>query len=207
MQVTPDPSLKDMLVDALTEKYSGKREGVHVSDLVYCLREAYYRKTDPQPHTETELMFFVDGSRRHIAIQELHGKASEVKVQWGGVKGTIDILEDCPVEIKTTRARAALPEHYFRQLGYYCAMLNMQRGTLLIQRINNLENPWESYRVEWTRRELERLRREIREKRELLERALQTGDPKILPKSDLPTYNGEPWKCRYCRYREKCESE
>lgn len=204
MNFEPDNALKDKLIQALTEKYNEEWKDIHVTDLVYCLREAYYRKTDPQPPTETELMFFVDGSRRHFIIEDLSGQESEIEMIWNGVRGTVDILDKVPIEIKTTRANNALPTHYFKQLGYYCAMQDSETGLLLIQRLNNREAPWEFWRVKWTPQEIKTMKNEILEKRDLLEKALKTNDSAILPKSDLLDDDGKPWKCRYCKYVEKC---
>ncbi len=203
MKLERDDALKTRLIQALTEKYSGSREEIHVSDLVYCLREAYFRKTEPKPPSEMELMFYVDGARRHHVIEVLSGQESEVEIVWEGVKGTVDMLEHAPVEIKTTRANKSLPLHYFRQLGYYCAMLNTSTGYLLIQRLNNRENPWECWKVTFSHDDLEQFKNEIIEKRDLLKKALE-GNPEILPKTDLTNENGQPWKCRHCKYKESC---
>lgn len=97
MKIRKDEKLKQRFVEALRKKYGNIRGGVHVSDLVYCLREAYYRKVDPVPFTERTLGFFVDGARRHRVLQELLGVESEVKVEKWGVRGSIDVLILTPV--------------------------------------------------------------------------------------------------------------
>ena len=205
MNFAEDPGFKTHLIEALTAKYGKEREGIHVSDLVYCLREAYYRKTDPQPLSETDLMFFADGAERHGVLEGLSGLQSEVKIEYGGVQGTVDIVGDYPVEIKSTRSNKELPYHYFVQLGYYAAMLDSKVGILLVQRLNNREAPWECLRVEWSPDEIKAIRADLEERSMMLVAALVTKNPAPLPKCELPPdEKGQPWKCRYCAFTKSC---
>jgi len=202
VMVDKAPGLEKRFLSALREKQNSMREGIHVSDLVYCLREAYFRKVEPAEPSLKQLGFFVDGARRHRVLQELLGVESEVEVEKYGVVGHVDILLDAPVEIKTTRARNALPDHYFRQLGYYAVMLDVPRGYLVIQRLNN-DSPWEFYRVEWSKEELQLLDRELKYRADLLRVALNFRDFHMLPRVE----ESMAWKCRNCPYRDKCREE
>jgi len=112
------PELLSRFVESLRAQYD-ERDGIHVSDLIYCLREAYFKKTAPKELTETQLMFFLDGARRHVALQSLSGVECEVRVEGLGIVGTVDMLGTAPIEFKSTRARSGVPDHYLRQLGYY----------------------------------------------------------------------------------------
>ena len=204
MKFQVDVELKERLVGTLKKKYGSERTGVHVTDLIYCLREVYYRKKMPQPITETDLMFFVDGAERHSIIQGLTGFEAEKKVKYGNVVGSIDMIAEgpslCPVEIKSTRANKDIPPHYFKQLSYYCAMLGSEVGFIVIQRINNREKPWEVVRVEWTGDELAETRRELFERSTLLLNAFSDDDPSLLPKR----WPRMEWKCNYCLYKKDC---
>jgi len=141
----------------------------------------------------------VDGARRHKVLQELLGVESEVEVEKYGVVGHVDVLLDAPVEIKTTRARKALPDHYFRQLGYYAVMLDVPRGYLVIQRLNN-DSPWEFYCVEWSEEEFSLLDQELKLRADLLRAALNFRDFRMLPRVE----GDAAWKCRNCPYYNKC---
>lgn len=199
MRVVEDEGLRDQLLGVLTEKYSRDRKGIHVSDLVYCLREVFFRRKFPRKVTETELMFFVDGARRHAVVEELSGKDSEVSIDWEGIKGTVDLInESIPIEIKSTRARKSLPTHYLCQLKYYCVMLGVSWGFLIVLRLTNYERPWEFYRIEFDREEMVEAVNEMLEGKDLLLDAFERDDPSKLPK-------WEPWKCRYCHYSNICE--
>ena len=199
MKIESHDQLKQVFIDKLQEKFGDIREGIHVSDLVYCLREAYFRKTNPVAFTEKQLGYFVDGARRHGELQNLLGVQKEVEVERFGVQGTIDVLLDKPCEIKTTRARSSLPDHYFTQLGFYCVLNGTCSGYLVVQRLLN-ENPWEFYIVEWTPEEITSLEEEMKGKATLLREALALQDFHILPKADSKL----SWKCHGCSYSDQC---
>ena len=201
MKIRVNLDLKKRFVKSLQEKYSSSREGIHVSDLVYCLRQAFYRKTNPKPFSERQLGFFVDGARRHKVLQELLNVKAEVKVERWGIRGSIDLLLDKPLEIKTTRARASLPDHYFKQLGYYAVLVGVNGGYLVVQRLNS-NIPWEFYQVIWAESEIVELRKEICVRAELLRQALVDGSANGLPKPDF----GMEWKCKSCRHRDVCQN-
>ena len=204
MKKTEATELKNKFLKKLNEHYnssSNSRPGIHVSDLIYCLRQSFYRKNYPKPHSTKTLQFFVDGARRHEALQELLGVDSEVKVKKFGVVGSIDILTNYPVEIKTTRAKNVLPSHYFKQLGYYCIMCGVSEGYLIVQRINcKNNNPWEFYHIQWNKEEITKLENELREKAKLFSEAMENKNPCLLPKIE----QSMRWKCRYCSYQNEC---
>jgi len=198
--------LRQRFLTKLRQRYDHPRLDLHVSDLTFCMRESYFRKVNPQPHDLKTLQYFVDGARRHEALQELLGVDSEVEVSKYGVVGHIDMVDDdlfqfIPIEIKTTRAKKEIPEHYFTQLGYYCVLLGVRRGRLIIQRIMNKEEPWEFYDVEWTEKEIKELEEELKYKATLFQKALKTRNPKLLPK----IHEAMKWKCRSCKYVSLCE--
>ena len=150
----------------------------------------------------------MDGARRHEAVQELLDVDSEVKLEKYGVVGHVDMLEEdlfnfIPVEVKTTRARNSLPEHYFKQLGFYAVLLGVKCGCLVVQRVIHAEDPWEFYLVDWTHEEIADLEDEMKHKSNLLRNALKDETPKTLPKVE----QSMNWKCRYCLYKERCGEE
>ena len=206
MKIEPSNGLKNLLLKKLEEKHNKARVEIHVSDLIYCLRLAFFQKTLPKPSNETELMFFTNGARRHIIIEELSGKNSEVEVEKYGIYGTIDIYDNLPIELKTTRSKISLPNHYFKQLSYYCVLCETNKGLLVILRLNNKENPWEFYKIEFSPEEMETIKNEMLEKAKLLRKALENKDISLLPKTDLLNEKGEKWKCKFCKYKIECEA-
>lgn len=199
MKVELNVELKGRFVSGLQKNFGGVREGVHVSDLVYCLRGAFFRKVCPVPFTERQLGFFVDGARRHRVLQGLLDVEFEVPVEKFGVVGSVDVLLDLPLELKTTRAKVSLPDHYFRQLGYYAVLLGVEGGYLVVMRLNS-EVPWEFYTVGWSGEEMKKMSDEMKVRADLLRTALAKKNVECLPKCE-PSMG---WKCRYCLYRDRC---
>lgn len=199
MELIINDTLKDDFLTGLTRQYSSQRTGIHVSDLVLCLREAYFRKVDPKPHTEKTLSYFTDGASRHLALQGLSTYKREVKIERWGVIGSADLLANTVIEYKSTRAQNAIPDHYTRQLGYYVCMFGKDYGFLIVQRLLG-ETPWEFYKVQYSRPELEFFSREIQKKARILRSALENHNPLLVPGTD------EKWKCGNCLWRDDCSA-
>lgn len=212
MKWTPDPELKYKLLESLTRKHTNDPErtkNIHVSDLTYCLRESYFRKTKPKLATEQMLGYYVDGQRRHLVVQDLHGFEKEVKIGSHGVRATLDLLDKVPIEIKTSRGRPALtPTHleqrYGLQIGYYMVLTNKSAAKFIIQWLNprlELNDPtWECYNIDFMNGEAELYLSTLRTSRDLLRVALDSRSPKQLPKVKAE----KTWKCRGCQYTEEC---
>jgi len=166
---------------------------------VYCLRKAYWRRVKPKAFSETQLGYFVDGSRRHEALQVLSGLRSEVSVEKHGVRGRLDMLAETPIEMKTTRAscRGGVPTHYLRQCAYYCVLTGKDTCTLITQHI--IEGCFRFQKLVFSAGELASYEGELVESRRLLEEALANHDHSGLPP-------GEPWQCRSCEYNGDCGS-
>lgn len=213
MKVEPFPELKQLFLERLKEKNSRPRPNVSVSDLVYCLRESYFKKTNPKPPTPKQLGFYSDGARRHEVLQILSELASEVKVERYHIRGHVDMLVESPIlriripgpiEFKSTRARKNLADSYFLQLAFYSLMLGINHGYLIVQRLikNDEEDPdpWECYKITWTEEEMLNLDYELFSRANLLRTALEKKDPSILPRVG----KGMEWKCRECSWRSEC---
>jgi CRISPR/Cas system-associated exonuclease Cas4 (RecB family) len=172
---------------------------IHVSDLVYCLRKAYYRLKG-QPTTDTTTVEYqIIGKTLHQIIQNAFAY-TEQEIENYGIKGTVDILEGhetkIPIEIKTTRKKIQnikdIPPTYLTQLSYYLVLLNCRVGYLAI--LNVVDADLKLYVVEI---DLEEAKKEMLGKKTLLEYALFNNNPYILPKIE--------WMCPSCEYRSVCQ--
>jgi len=197
VRVEEDTELKRLFLEKLREHYGQSKEGFFVTDFVYCLRKAFWRRVRPKPFSERQLGYFVDGSRRHEALQVLSGFRSEVSVERLGVRGRMDLLAESPIEVKTTRAsvKSGVPPHYLRQCAYYCVLTGKDTCTLITQHI--IEGCFRFQKLVFSAEELLAYERELVENRRLLEEALAKRDHSGLP-------SGEPWQCRSCEYNEEC---
>jgi CRISPR/Cas system-associated exonuclease Cas4 (RecB family) len=198
MKVVENIELKNHFVQKLQEKSAPIREDIHVSDLTFCLRKAYFRKFENRHLSEQQLIFFLDGHQRHEGLQSLVADLeAEKEIRKYGVVGHIDIASSHPIEIKTTRARPSgrKPEHYFRQMAYYCLLTGSSKSGLITQYINDGLVTFED--IEFTEPELDRYLQEMLDARDKLKRAYDTKNPRILP------FLGD-WQCDHCEFYQTC---
>lgn len=196
---------------ALTAKYGEERDGVHVTDLVLCPREVLFRKFDPKPITDLELMFYVMGEGHHGVIQGLVEQGVNIiekEIELQGVKGTVDILEaeDVPIEIKTMRTRKdEAKSHHLKQLSYYMAMMGKNVGLLLYVMLMNFDGrQFVTRTLTLNDLELASLRNEISVKAMNFNVALAARDPfqaQHVKNTELS------WKCEHCKYKAPCHAK
>jgi len=199
VSITEDTGLKRLFLERLREHYGQGKEGFFVTDFTYCLKKAYFRRVKPKPFSEQQLGFFLDGSRRHEALQFISGMQSEISFERHGVRGRVDLLAEGPIEFKSTRARSGgvIPSHFLKQCAYYCVLTNRNTCTLVTQFI--LGGRFTFQKLTFSAEELLAYERELVESRCLLEEALTKHDHSGLP-------CGEPWQCRSCEYNGECGS-
>lgn len=204
MDIEPDDELKDHLVGRLQAKYSTPRTGIHVSDLVYCLRQAYFRRKNPKPVQREAVGFYVSGRKHHEVLQALHGSDFEVEVERWGVQGHIDIMDGVPIEITETRAGRfrdiVISEHKKDQLRFYNVLTGTTEGRFIILDLVP-KRPGDiirCFKTRITRDEFERAEHELRWRVSALNTALENEDPSPLPKAFYD------WKCKSCAYRDNC---
>jgi CRISPR/Cas system-associated exonuclease Cas4 (RecB family) len=205
-EIEEDPTLRERLRAHLSEKYNELRPEIHVSDLVFCLRKSAFQKLMPKPVDDQSLSFFTAGRGHHDILEDLHGAEKEKEIRYEGVVGHIDIFENEPIEIKTTRSfQREVKRHWILQLGYYCAMLNKNEGKLIILYLFPKKQPEkenkdnfliETYSVYFD--DLEVIRKDLLERRDQLLKALEARDPLLAPKTE------EEWLCRACPYHAEC---
>ena len=136
MKISLNAVATAQLLQTFLEKMerTGRKPGVHVSDLVTCLRKAKARELGLMPPTHIDdVMIFATGE----AIQDwIVGKVdTEVEVEAYGIHGTMDYYGDSgvPTEVKATYYSDVVgvnekAPHYLDQLASYCALLSEQTG-------------------------------------------------------------------------------
>jgi hypothetical protein len=211
-RIESDPETNTRLLDNLSTLYSKTRHAIHVSDLTLCMRQAAFRKLKPKPTTETDLGYYLAGNGHHTVLESLHGAEREVERTWQEVHAHFDLLDKVPTEIKTTRGFSRrIHAHWIRQLAYYCVIENTNTGKLIVLFLfprrrtkGNDSNGGmiETYTI--TFRDLETVRSELLERRDILSKALEARDPGLAPgvKDDEDC----KWLCRNCAYRVECEA-
>lgn len=209
MLIEEGSPLEEKLLNLLKDEYGRERDGVHVSDILLCIRQNVYRKLQPTKISEKELSFYALGEGAHLSLQRLvenGGAVTEKVITLNGITGTVDVFDGVPIEIKTTRSHDdSTKSFHITQLKYYMAITKSNVGILLYFMMNDYERPFRFRTVTLSDKELDEARSEIKERGALFTEALLSRDPFKAPhvknESDLA------WKCKYCQYKEQCWSK
>lgn len=178
---------------------------IHRSDLIYCLRKAYFRLAGIEPPEPLVIEFTVIGKTLHRII-ERGFKYKEVEMEKDGILGTVDIVtlfggRRLVIEIKTTRkfitSPQDIPQSYVEQLKMAIIMAGTDEGLLAI--LNIITAKIQVWVLRMTEAEKSAFWQEILSRKSLLERAVAERNPLLLPKLQ--------WQCKNCEYRSICEGK
>jgi CRISPR/Cas system-associated exonuclease Cas4 (RecB family) len=197
VNIKEDTELKTKFVAKLQERCAPARTSIHVTDLTWCLRKAYYRRFQNKKLSPKQLFFFLEGHQRHEGIQSLLGSSNaEKEVCKYDVTGHIDLLGDYPIEIKTTHsAPNRINELHLRQLAYYCLLTNSNMCSLITQYIEDNLITFEQ--ITFSKLELDQYLHEMIEARDILKFAYERKTTAQLPKA-------QEWQCRNCEFTNLC---
>jgi len=143
-----------------------------------------------------------------IGFHDIFGHAAsseeylEQLVERDEIVGIIDIYKDIPTELKTTRGLEAGEEFrlsrpsYIEQLAMYCAMVDSTVGRLILFDRGAVSGQPSLSVYEAAFEDLEWIRKEMRNRRDLLTDAMQEATPKDLPRC--------PWLGRGCEFESIC---
>ena len=188
--------LKDAFAERL--KARGERHSISVTDLV-ALRPAYYARVRPDivPDLERqEQMMLGSGFHEQFTRAVTKEEYIEQFVEMDGITGRIDIYEQHPLELKTTRAPIQAEDiknrrpSWLEQLGMYCAMVNRTEGWLLVYNREAGTHPLIAFGVRFDG--LTWIQTEMASRRDFLASALKSGTPDSLGVC--------PWRGKGCIY-------
>lgn len=209
MKIFRDKNLEDKIYDKLTRWLTDTQrlEEIHISDIEAPMLAVMQRLYGPRI-TRREAGYFTAGRAHHDIIECLvttNIMKHEVPVTYDGIVGTIDVIGDNVVEIKTTRSmyiKEEIPEHYIRRLGYYVATyhkkLNKAKGKLILFYIS----PKGEYPImiahSITFNNLNEIRKEMVDKKNKILSVLNgEADITVLDRC-------EEWRCKECLYSREC---
>lgn len=201
-RIEANRSIKDELSARLKEPNVRRR--ISVTDLLNP-RKAFMQRAHPeiQPSLDRKQAMLAG-----VGFHDLFGHAVsseeylEQLVERDEIVGVIDIYKDIPTELKTTKGLESGEEFqlsrpsYIEQLAMYCAMVNKAVGRLILFDRGALSGQPSLSVYEATFEDLERIRREMRDRRDALTAALQEGRPKDLPRC--------AWLGRGCEFEPIC---
>ena len=194
------PPVVDEIISQLSEYYklSMSREGIHTTDCLYCLRKAFWNKTNPLLPTPQETMYYLSGLGLQAALLK---SFSSLPISVDGIWMSADYTDNNTLlELKTTMiGRKRLdaydfPEGWIKQIMAYCYGYKRNSAVLLV--VTLLRRELLSYVLTFTDKELE-------ENWEMIKhRAAELQD--CLDSSKVPMSKGFDFECPECRYRLRC---
>lgn len=213
LYVKERPEIASAVLRAALEQSAEKQRepGLHVSDLIYCLRKRWYQRNGIScpPETDESLSIMLLGEGHHGVI-EPRGQGEHraiLKLGDHDVHATLDIylpestLFLHPTEIKTTRLSSnKIPSvdmpMYVDQLASYCLAVGDPEGLLLVWHImGDYKENWgkptlRAWEFKFTPRELYAWQAELGHRARTLEGAMPWVD-------GVNHYVGE---CAHCPY-------
>jgi len=217
-----------MIVDRLKEAtdihYNKPRDGIHVSDITLCPREACFRALEPKDEngipidktkraTMMDVNFFSSGKAIHEAIQLLASYFPdyeiEKEVKHGDIVGHIDLFDKTnhiPIEAKSAR-KGIMDEpkaHYIKQLEAYMALTNADTGIVLVQLLQHFKDkPFVEFYHHMTKEQRKAVLSQLQKDAIILKIGMIEKDPGLVRHiADDDTLN---WKCDYCKWLTPCQ--
>ncbi len=205
-RISRDTDLEKVLVQKLMNNINRPRqenhEEIYVTELVYCLKKAFYKRMGIQERTtEKNLIHMILGKASHYILERYIGLKSEIPVEKYGVKGRIDVYDKRVIEIKTVRNKKIrvptdIPEHYKRQIAYYIILADSESIGILIL-LDVISGKITAYKIDYSDC-IQYYRWEFFSRLEILRKALRTGDERILENT------GSERECRHCGFAYIC---
>jgi len=206
MRIREDEELKRALIEDLKGRFT-HREGIHLTDLIFCLRKAFFSKTTQEAFTEERILLYTIG----LGWQDKLPLPNPGQVfEEEGIKFSPDgwVEKDDGrifIEVKSTRAKTRDPQemkHWVDQLKGYCALGRAREGVLVALHLmgdyRNRKAELKVHRFEFEEEELEEMREYLRGRKEALEKALESREA---PPPE-PSYQ---WECNDCPYKDLCK--
>lgn len=105
MEIKADPKFREWILNKIREREFSVREGIHMSDLNYCLNKSAFRRLYPLEDTDHETLLYSIGwaTQRWLTGQDTDEPEREVQ----GITVTLDCVADgenamMPWELKAT---------------------------------------------------------------------------------------------------------
>ena len=133
----------DNVIDKMINKHkrSSNPNVIHVSEVAYCLRKAYYQRYHPLTRDDRHKVRMFIGSCIHEVLEAFHPPLCIVEEPWTKklndfmVIGHVDMMDEhlIPYEFKYTHLNLrGIPKYYILQLIGYMWLLDVNYGYLII---------------------------------------------------------------------------
>lgn len=208
MIILRNSELKERIYQNIRDTVATDRTGIHLSDLIYCSRKAYFRKLGLSPPPSDELcVMWMTGYAFQAYMFPLD---EEVPLIVDGIGCTPDIPSG--IEVKSTRQSSknfdlSTNTHWKRQILGYCKALNKLEYDLVVLFVcGNYAPPFpdiDCWHIGVTQEEVDESWEEMLRRKLALEVALDSdlftggGTP--------PEPNCEDWEWKYCENVDMCQ--
>lgn len=202
MKIYENQRVADWAVVQGKNKLEHTRTGpVHISEVLRCLRQSYYSRTEPTPVTAEKVMHFAIG----YALQEWFFGPEADGEEHNGIVFSVDLKIGTDVlEFKSTRKSYETKKGKFEpnpewieRTTAYCAVHNVKRAHILVYFIH--QDALHAWTIEPTDEEIQEVKRKFGERAGILTQALTSGEaPPVTTRS-------AEWECKFCPYTIHCK--
>jgi len=219
MERIPNPEMDRLILDHLADLYSikRKREGIHLSTLIYCLTRSFFDQLAPVEPTDMEVMLFSlgyglqDVLTPKEAVTPVYEKdgitfSPDFQLNLVGQK-KVTMSEMVTVELKTTRMssnKEEFPETWLEYIMGGCYIRGINEYELsILHMLGNYRPPFpeiKSYKLIFEDEELRDNWDYLLSRKAIYEEALRTKKPPV------PFTYCKDWECARCRYKLQCEA-
>lgn len=206
---------------------------VHVSSLLWCLRQSYYNIIYPSPLGVEEIIKFSKGKVSEAFLTSiLGGSEKQERIEKDGIVAHPDIMiDDVIIELKQTDKFSFIDPrdtvynsfvYYLTQLLYYMYLARKTQGYIIvnhsnynifIKKIKGLDekdkNPFRVFSIYLHNEEEETfdiIKNDLEFKKGLLEKAIKEKNVGFLPTLKTVDVN-DTNKCNICAFKDRCGSE
>lgn len=219
MQKIENPELSRLILDHLADLYNIKkrRDGIHLSTLVYCLTRSFFDQVAPIEPTDQEVMLFSLG----FGLQDVLTPKGAVTptYEMDGITFSPDFVLEFErsggytvdserfVELKTTRMSSGkedFPETWLEYIMGGCFMQGIKEYQLsVLHMLGNYKPPFpeiKSYKLIFDEEELVANWEYLVNRMDIYAEAIESNKP------PAPFTYCKEWECKNCRYKMQCQA-
>lgn len=200
----PDPIKKYILQTANFDNYVSQKNSYSLTELLYCIRKSYYKRTQPKPTTLESAFNLYRGKVFDNEWSPLFKRnqircTHRVKNYPISISGKYDFLteDNIVTDLKTAKSLYfinGVSEEYKKQVRFYAYCNALEKAQIVYIDFGDAK----VFPVEVG--DCTQLIEELESKAVLLWSALQKGKP---PEKNCFTPD---WLCKKCDYKEECNS-
>ena len=200
----PQPIKDHILRSTNNEEYHNKPNTYSLTELLYCIRKAYYRRTQPKP-TELEAAFNIYRGKvfdnlwsplfQHNQVRATH-RCKNIPIT---ISGKYDLIDETGalVDLKTAKSLYYInePGHaYVQQVRFYAWLNSIQKAKIVYIDFGDAK----VFDVEVG--DCQPLIEELEQKAAKLYYALKDNKP-----PEKTVLLSEMWLCQKCEYKTECD--